>query len=120
MSTTADAIHARIAPLQEQLQAYPGLWEMFQRCFMNTIETTVQQSPGDTFVITGDVHNFANRNELKAFIESLGGKTAGSVSKSTSYLINNDVTSTSGKNRKAKELAIPILSEDEFLSRFGR
>lgn len=55
MSTTADAIRAGIAPLQSQLQAYPGLWEMFQRCFMNTIETTVQQSPGDTFVITGDI-----------------------------------------------------------------
>ena len=55
MSTTADAIRAGIAPLQEQLQAYPGLWEMFRRCFMNTIETTVQQSPGDTFVITGDI-----------------------------------------------------------------
>ena len=55
MSTTADAIRAGIAPLQEQLQAYPGLWEMFRRCFMNTIGTTVQQSPGDTFVITGDI-----------------------------------------------------------------
>ena len=55
MSTTADTIRARIAPLQSQLQAYPGLWEMFQRCFMNTIETTVQQEPGDTFVITGDI-----------------------------------------------------------------
>ncbi len=53
--STADTIRARIAPLQSQLQAYPGLWEMFQRCFMNTIETTVQQSPGDTFVITGDI-----------------------------------------------------------------
>ena len=53
--STADTIRARIAPLQSQLQAYPGLWEMFQRCFMNTIETTVQQEPGDTFVITGDI-----------------------------------------------------------------
>ncbi len=75
---------------------------------------------GLTFVITGDVHSFANRNELKAFIESLGGKTSGSVSKSTSYLINNDVASTSGKNRKAKELGIAIISEDDFIARFGR
>lgn len=74
---------------------------------------------GLTFVITGDVHHFANRNELKALIESLGGKTAGSVSKSTNYLINNDVTSTSGKNKKAKELGIPVISEDEFLARFA-
>ena len=74
---------------------------------------------GLTFVITGDVHHFANRNELKALIESLGGKTAGSVSKSTSYLINNDVTSTSGKNKKAKELGIPVISEDDFLAQFA-
>ena len=77
------------------------------------------QCEGLTFVITGDVHNFKNRNELKAYIEARGGKVAGSVSGSTSFLINNDVTSTSGKNKKAKELGIPILSEDDFLSQFG-
>ena len=76
------------------------------------------QCEGLTFVITGDVHHFKNRNELKAYIEARGGKVAGSVSGSTSYLINNDVTSTSGKNKKAKELGIPILSEDDFLSQF--
>ena len=53
--STGEIIRARIAPLQAQLQAYPGLWEMFRRCFLNTIETTVQQQPGDTFVITGDI-----------------------------------------------------------------
>jgi DNA ligase (NAD+) len=77
------------------------------------------QCEGLTFVITGDVHNFKNRNELKAYIEARGGKVAGSVSGSTSYLINNDVTSPSGKNKKAKELGIPILSEDDFLSQFS-
>ncbi len=77
------------------------------------------QCEGFTFVITGDVHHFKNRNELKAYIEARGGKVAGSVSGSTSFLINNDVTSTSGKNKKAKELGIPILSEDDFLSRFS-
>ena len=77
------------------------------------------QCEGLTFVITGDVHHFKNRNELKAYIEARGGKVAGSVSGSTSFLINNDVTSTSGKNKKAKELGIPILSEDDFLSRFS-
>jgi len=74
---------------------------------------------GLTFVITGDVHHFANRGELKAFIESKGGKVTGSVSKSTSYLINNDVTSTSGKNKKARELSIPVISEDDFIARFA-
>ena len=63
--------------------------------------------------------HFKNRNELKAYIESQGGKVAGSVSGSTSFLINNDVTSTSGKNKKAQELHIPILSEDDFMERFG-
>ena len=74
---------------------------------------------GLTFVITGDVHHYKNRNELKAYIESQGGKVASAVSGSTSYLINNDVTSTSGKNKKAKELGIPILSEEDFLAAYG-
>lgn len=71
------------------------------------------------FVITGDVHHFANRNELKEFIESRGGKVTGSVTGKTTYLINNDVNSTSGKNKKAKELNVPIISEDEFLAMVG-
>mgnify|MGYP004616375371 FL=1 len=74
---------------------------------------------GMTFVVTGDVHHYKNRNELKAYIESQGGKVTGSVSRSTHYLINNDVTSQSGKNKKAQELGIPIISEDEFVERFG-
>ncbi len=73
---------------------------------------------GLTFVITGDVHHYKNRNELKAYIESQGGKVASAVSGSTSFLINNDVTSTSGKNKKAQQLGIPIISEDNFISRF--
>ena len=73
---------------------------------------------GLVFVVTGNVHSFKNRNELKAYIESQGGKTVDAVSKSTSFLINNDISSTSGKNKKAKELGIPVISEDEFLSRF--
>ena len=73
---------------------------------------------GLTFVITGDVHHYKNRNELKAYIESQGGKVTGSVSKSTNFLINNDVESSSGKNKKAKELSIPIISEEEFIARF--
>ena len=73
---------------------------------------------GLTFVITGDVHHYKNRNELKAYIESQGGKVASAVSGSTSFLINNDVTSTSGKNKKAKELGIPIISEDDFVAQY--
>lgn len=71
---------------------------------------------GKTFVITGSVSHFANRNELKAFIEERGGKVTGSVTKKTDYLINNDTASSSSKNKKAKELEIPILSEEDFLA----
>ena len=71
---------------------------------------------GKTFVITGSVEQFANRSEAKAFIESLGGKVTGSVTSKTDYLINNDSTSGSSKNKKAKELGIPILTEAEFLA----
>ena len=65
-----------------------------------------------TFVITGSLNHYANRDELKALIESLGGKVSGSVSAKTSYLINNDTTSTSGKNKKAKELGIAVIDEE--------
>lgn len=82
-------------------------------------EPTGAQCEGLTFVITGDVHHYKNRNELKAYIESQGGKVTGSVSKSTNYLINNDVASTSSKNQKAHQLNIPIISEDEFVARFA-
>ena len=75
---------------------------------------------GLTFVITGDVHHFKNRDEFKAYVEANGGKVAGSVSKKTNFLVNNDVTSTSSKNIKARELGIPILSEDDFITQFGR
>lgn len=66
------------------------------------------------FVITGSLNGYANRNELKDLIEKLGGKVTGSVTKNTSYLINNDVASSSSKNKKAKELNVPIISEDDF------
>lgn len=75
---------------------------------------------GLTFVITGDVHHFKNRDEFKAYVESQGGKVAGSVSGKTSYLVNNDVESNSSKNRKAKALGVPILSEDAFVEQFVR
>lgn len=70
---------------------------------------------GKTFVITGSLEHFSNRKALQELIESKGGKAAGSVSAKTSYLINNDTASNSSKNKKAKELGIPILSETDFL-----
>ena len=70
---------------------------------------------GKQFVITGSVNHFANRAQLKEYIEQRGGKVTGSVTSKTDYLINNDVTSNSSKNKKARELEIPILSEEDFL-----
>ena len=75
---------------------------------------------GLTFVITGDVHQFKNRDEFKAYVEAQGGKVAGSVSGKTNYLVNNDVESTSSKNKKAKDLGVPIISEDTFVEMFGK
>ena len=74
-----------------------------------------QTFAGMNFVITGSVEHFANRNEVKALIESKGGKVPGSVTSKTNYLINNNVESTSSKNKKAKDLGIPIITEEDFL-----
>lgn len=73
---------------------------------------------GFTFVITGDVHIYKNRDDFKVYVESENGKVTGSVTSKTNYLINNDTTSTSSKNKKAKELGIPIISEEEFVEMF--
>lgn len=80
---------------------------------LDEIPNTLQ---GKTFVVTGSVNHYKNRDELKADIVSHGGTVVGSVSSKTSYLINNDINSTSSKNQKAKSLNIPIISEDQFLS----
>lgn len=74
---------------------------------------------GVNFVITGSVHHFANRDAVKDVIEKRGGKVTGSVTSKTNYLINNDNTSNSSKNKKAKELEIPIITEEEFLALIG-
>lgn len=79
-----------------------------------------EEEQGDTlagmiFVITGSLNHFDNRDALKDRLEKAGARVAGSVSAKTSYLINNDVTSSSGKNKKAKELGIPIITEEDFL-----
>ena len=73
-----------------------------------------------TFVVTGSVNHYKNRDELKADIVAHGGTVVGSVSSKTSYLINNDINSTSSKNQKAKSLNIPIITEEEFLAMLRR
>lgn len=122
---------------QEELSAIPGIGDViagtFTAYFRNEKkrksyekllkevrlqkeeEAEVQSFQGVTFVITGSVHHFKNRNEVKAEIEKRGGKVTGSVTSKTNYLINNDKESSSSKNRKAKELEIPIISEEDFL-----
>ncbi|GFI02991.1 MAG: NAD-dependent DNA ligase LigA [Lachnospiraceae bacterium] len=74
---------------------------------------------GLTFVITGEVHHYKNRDAFKAYVESAGGKVTGSVTSKTNYLVNNDAESSSSKNRKARELGIPVITEDAFLEQFG-
>lgn len=95
--------------------------EIFRR-LLGEVEIPKEEEPeggkdlsGVNFVITGSVEYFANRGEVKEEIERRGGKVTGSVTSKTNYLINNDVNSTSSKNRKARELGIPIISEEEFL-----
>ena len=82
---------------------------------LNTNNNTDQSLAGKNFVVTGDVTQFKNRKELQKFIESKGGKVTGSVTSKTNWLINNDVESTSSKNKKTRELGIPIISEEDFL-----
>lgn len=83
-------------------------------------ETTFKSLENITFVVTGNVETFKNRKELEELITSLGGKLSGSVSSKTNYLINNNITSNSGKNKKAKELNVPIISEAMFNEMIGR
>lgn len=83
--------------------------------FKHTESSNNNALSGKTFVITGSLNHFANRDEAVSKIEAKGGKVSGSVSAKTSYLVNNDTESTSGKNKKAKELGIPIISEEELI-----
>ena len=83
-------------------------------------DTTMPKTlEGKSVVITGSLQHFGNRKELQELIEAAGGRAAGSVSAKTAYLVNNDVSSTSGKNKKAQELGVPIVSEEEFLAILG-
>ena len=83
--------------------------------FVETTNESEEDLAGKTFVITGTLNHYENRDALKREIENRGGKVSGSVSSKTTYLINNDVLSSSSKNKKAKELGIPIISEEDFL-----
>lgn len=98
---------ARIENLMKELR--------LQKMPQNTRE---QSLAGKSFCITGSLNHYANRDELKAIIEDMGGKVTGSVTSKTECLINNDITSTSGKNKKAKELQIPIVTEEEFMEKY--
>lgn len=138
--------HYRIEELQaasaEELAAIDGIGEVIagsiedyfrneknQRILENLLAEVSLEKPeentharifeGMNFCITGSVEHFANRNEVKAVIEARGGKVTGSVTGKTNYLINNDTMSNSSKNKKAKELNIPIISEEDFLKMLG-
>ncbi len=130
---------AMLHATEEELNGIPGVGGVIARAFVDYFasenhvrqfrdlmkeliiprETAAEEKKqifaGVNFVITGSVEHFANRGEVKELIESLGGKVTGSVTSKTSYLINNDVTSTSSKNKKASDLGIPIISEETFL-----
>ena len=93
---------------------------MAELTFVDEVSDTEQDLAGKVFVITGSLTHFDNRNQLKELIESRGGQVTGSVSAKTSYLINNDVNSTSSKNKKAKSLDVPIISEEDFLELIGQ
>ena len=99
---------------------YEEMWELSQEFKFNVQNTKKNGTSlsGMSFVITGSLNKFKNRDALKEKIESLGGKVSGSVSSKTTALINNDVESTSSKNKKAKSLGVPILSEDDFIKKY--
>ena len=82
------------------------------------VNTQEQSLAGKSFCITGSLNHYVNRDEMKAVIEEKGGKVTGSVTSKTECLINNDITSTSGKNKKAKELGVPIIDEEAFMEKF--
>lgn len=131
-------VEAMLKATEEELNEIPGVGGVIAKAFVDyfaserhvrqfrdllgelvipeeVVEEAKQIFAGVNFVITGSVEHFANRGEVKELIESLGGKVTGSVTSKTNYLINNDVTSTSSKNKKANDLGVPIISEETFL-----
>lgn len=114
----ADEIAEQIEFISQTAEVGSALKEIYRRLENTIPEGSKANSTflkNKTFVITGKVYNFKNRDELKSLIEQYGGKVTGSISSKTDYLINNDIESTSSKNKKAKELGIPIITEEEFL-----
>ena len=111
--TMSDSISSYVQEHKEDT-----IWKLAQYFAFEKPQTTSSSNSlsGLTFVITGSLNHFVNRDEAKEKIESLGGKVSGSVSSKTSFLVNNDVTSTSGKNKKAKELGIKIITEEELIN----
>ncbi|MBO4847256.1 MAG: NAD-dependent DNA ligase LigA [Lachnospiraceae bacterium] len=110
----------------EEVTAYREKWEDFIN-LVNELEfekpvTTANDNSlaGLTFVITGNVHIYKNRDEFKASVEARGGKVSGSISSKTTALINNDITSTSSKNKAAISQGVEIISEEEFIRRYGK
>lgn len=95
--------------------------DLLQEITLETVQTDsqAQDLSGLVFVITGSLEHFENRSALKETIENAGGKVTGSVTQKTSYLINNDIASTSSKNKKAKELDVPIITEEQAMEQFG-
>jgi DNA ligase (NAD+) len=91
---------------------------LLKEVIIEKVEQGAQTLSGQTFVVTGSLTHFGSRNELKDLIEGMGGKVAGSVSAKTVCLINNDITSNSSKNKKAKELGVPIITEEDFMTRY--
>lgn len=130
-------VPAIVTATKEQLTEIPDIGDVIADSFIRWFENPIHQElleellnevelekpikvshlpfEGKTFVITGSLNHFSNRNELKDLIEKLGGKVSGSVSSKTTYLVNNNSASVSGKNQKAKELGIPILTEEQLL-----
>ena len=101
----------------DNLNEYVNLWKELNISADKSAEGSMMN--GLTFCVTGDVYRFPNRRAVKDYIENNGGKLTGSVSRSTSYLITNDTTSGSAKNKAAQEYNIPILSEDDFIEKFN-
>ena len=113
------AIHKWWVNNNQQMMDVAELVNFITDDFMNPPTGINSPINGKTFCITGSVTHYKNRDELKEEIERLGGKVSGSVSKKTDYLINNDTESTSGKNKKAQELGVQIISEDEYIKLRG-
>ena len=84
----------------------------------NNVKSKDEKLKGKIFVITGKLFTYKNRDAIKADIESKGGKVASAISSKTSFLINNDINSTSSKNKKAKDLGIPIITEQDFIDNY--